>query len=66
MEGIASVISLMHERDLQSYQQIDWGGLTFTAFLEPEGLTVCHLPAGTQDEFFAARQMPTGGQSTTR
>lgn len=44
MEGIASVISLMHDRDLRCYRQIDLGGLTFTAFLEHEGFTVCHLP----------------------
>ena len=44
MEGIASVISLMHDRDLRCYQQIDLGGLTFTGFLEHEGFTVCHFP----------------------
>ncbi|MFQ5913751.1 MAG: hypothetical protein ACE5JS_11260 [Nitrospinota bacterium] len=44
MEGIASIISFMHDRDLRCYQEIDLGGLNLTTFLEHEGFNVCPLP----------------------
>jgi hypothetical protein len=44
MEGIVSVISFMHERDLGCYRQIDLGGLDFIEFLKQQGFTVCSLP----------------------
>ncbi len=44
MEGIASIISFMHDRDLRCYQQIDLGGLTLPVFLEHKGFTVRRIP----------------------
>jgi hypothetical protein len=44
MEGIASIISLMHDRDLRCYQQIELGGMNLSAFLEHEGFNLCPLP----------------------
>jgi len=44
LEGIRSVISFMHDRDLRCYCEIDLGGLSLIAFLEQEGFRVCPLP----------------------
>lgn len=44
MEGIASIISLMHDRDLRCYRHINLGGLNLPAFLERAGFTVRSLP----------------------
>jgi hypothetical protein len=44
LEGIASVISFMHDRDLRCYRDIDLGGRDFVAFLQHEGFHVRPLP----------------------
>jgi len=44
LEGIASVLSFMHDRDLRCYREIDLGGLDLIAFLEREGFRICRLP----------------------
>jgi hypothetical protein len=44
MEGIASIITFMHDRDLRCYQLIDLGGLDLTAFLQREGFHMFPLP----------------------
>lgn len=44
LEGIASIISLMHDRDLRCYRDIDLGGLTLVEFLQREGFHLCPLP----------------------
>lgn len=44
LEGIASIISFMHNRDLRCYREIDLGGRNLIAFLEHEGFRMCHLP----------------------
>jgi hypothetical protein len=44
MEGIASIISFMHDRDLRCYREVDLGGQTLTEFLAHEGFTMCPIP----------------------
>ena len=44
MEGINSIISFMHDRDLRCYERIDLGGVNLTKFLESKELEVCALP----------------------
>ena len=44
MEGIVSIISFMHDRDLRCYRQIDLGGMNLTGFLMSEGFKVRALP----------------------
>lgn len=44
LEGISSIISFMHDRDLQCYSELDLGGLNFIEFLKHEGFRVCYLP----------------------
>ena len=44
LEGIASIISFMHDRDLRCYRDIDLDGRDFVAFLQQEGFNVCPLP----------------------
>lgn len=42
-EGIASIISFMHDRDLRCYQDIDLGGMNLPTYLVREGFNVCPL-----------------------
>jgi hypothetical protein len=44
LEGIASIISFMHERDVRCYREVDLGGLDLGAFLDREGFRMCALP----------------------
>ena len=44
LEGIASIVSFMHERDLRCYREIDFNGLDLPGFLQSEGFRVCCLP----------------------
>jgi len=44
MEGIVSIVSFMHDRDLRSYREIDFLGLDLLGFLESEGFRVGRLP----------------------
>jgi len=44
LEGIASIISFMHDRDLRCYRDIDLDGRNFVEFLQHEGFDVCPLP----------------------
>jgi hypothetical protein len=44
IEGIASIICFMHDRDLGCYRQIDLRGSNILEFLVREGFRVCHLP----------------------
>lgn len=44
LEGIASIISFMHDRDLRCYRDIDLSGLNLVAFLQREGFRVRPLP----------------------
>ena len=44
MEGITSIVTFMHDRDLRCYREIDLGGSDLLGFLGREGFRVCHLP----------------------
>ena len=44
VEGIASIISFMHDRDLGCYREIDFDGGTLLEALEQHGFQVCRLP----------------------
>lgn len=44
MEGIVSIISFMHDRDLRCYQQVDFDGMNFIEFLTYVGFDVIALP----------------------
>lgn len=44
LEDIASIISFMHDRDLGSYREIDFGGVTLVKELAQRGFQVCLLP----------------------
>ena len=44
LEGIASIISLMHDRDLAHYGDIDFQGNDLFGFLQQEEFRVCRLP----------------------
>ncbi len=44
LEGVASIISFMHDRDLRCYRDIDLGGLNLVAFLQHQGFRMCPLP----------------------
>jgi hypothetical protein len=60
LEGIASIISFMHERDLRCYREIDLRGLNLIGFLGREGFQICPLPW----EDPAHRQDRPGGQAS--
>lgn len=42
--GIASIISLMHDRDLQCYEQLEIEGGDLLAFYEAQGFIVARIP----------------------
>ncbi len=44
LEGIASIISFMHDRDVRCYREIDLGGVNLIEFLAHEGFPLCPLP----------------------
>jgi hypothetical protein len=44
LEGIATVITFMHDRDLDCYRNIDFDGATLLDALPRYGLRVCRLP----------------------
>lgn len=44
MEGIVSIVSFMHDRDLRCYREIDFLGLDLLGFLESEGFRLYRLP----------------------
>jgi hypothetical protein len=44
IEGIVSIVSFMHDRDLACYRAVDWGGRNLMDFLSSEEFRVCHLP----------------------
>jgi hypothetical protein len=44
LEGSASIISFMPDRDVRCYREIDLGGLNLLEFIEDQGFHVCSLP----------------------
>jgi hypothetical protein len=44
LEGITSIISFMHDRDIRCYREIDFGGMDLLGFLDSLGVQVCRLP----------------------
>ena len=44
VEGVASIISLMHDRDLACYREIDFDGGTLVEALARHGFQLCPLP----------------------
>jgi len=44
LEGVASIIDFMHDRDLRCYESLDLPGGNFRAFLQDRGFAVVPLP----------------------
>ncbi len=44
MEGVRSIISLMHARDLSYYEKLDLGAPTLLEFYKAHGFEVVHIP----------------------